>query len=114
MGEEAEETVEVEEVVGVELRGRATRMAKLKVVKVAKNIQDTRVQDILINLRSKVADATGFTEKELIFVRNQGHALGKTSTLPSLINEIQTNSASKKLINCYTTYYMTRNRKYMH
>ena len=85
--------------------GVAEEVVKAR-VKVVKNILNTKGQGTLISPLSAVADAIGFLERELTFVKNQGHALGRTSTWPGQINEIQTDSANLLIsfyMNCCTT-----------
>ena len=97
--------VEDEGVVRLEELNEEVARDKVK-IKVAKSTPDTRVQGTLTSLLLAPVGATGFSEKELIFVRNQDLAPGRTSTLPKPINEIQTSSAKHRVSMIFTTCYI--------
>ena len=67
-------------------------MAKGIKVKVRILTPSTRLNVILISLRSRPVFVTGHLEKVLTFVWNLGPAHGKTSSCPSPINETVTSS----------------------
>ena len=83
-GEDVAEVVEVPDKPVVD--NKPLGQVKLNGVRFTQGI---RLPDMLISPHSSRADVTGVLEKELISVRSQGHAPGRSSGCPNLINEIQ-------------------------